>query len=105
MRLHPGLIVIVISLAAGSMLLRAAEPTTGPSPGKSETRENGLKVTYVSPGSGARDGDTVQVLYTGKLANGTEFDSSAKHGNEPIELVLGKKMVIAGWEEGLKGMQ
>jgi FKBP-type peptidyl-prolyl cis-trans isomerase len=111
MRFGPGAVVIGVVLAGCSLLLLAGEPASAPAApaapaaGKTETRDNGLKITYVSPGSGAKDGDTVQVLYTGKLANGTEFDSSAKHGNEPIELVLGKKMVIPGWEEGLKGMQ
>ena len=52
-----------------------------------------------------KDGDTVWVLYAGKLKDGTEFDSSAKHGNEPIEFIIGKGMVIKGWDVGVTGMQ
>ena len=88
----------------------AADPaTTQPAAaaeGKTETKEGGLKVTHVAAGGyAAKDGDTVWVLYSGKLKDGTEFDSSAKHGNEPIEFVIGKGMVIKGWEVGVAGMQ
>src|SRR5437764_10257645 len=63
-------------------------------------------MTYDKAGTdGAREGDIVSVVYTGKLKDGTEFDSSAKHGNEPIEFVIGKAMVIKGWEIGVAGMQ
>lgn len=74
-------------------------------PGTTITQPDGLKITYTSPGSPeARDGDTVSVLYTGKLQDGTVFDASEKHGNEPIEFILGKGMVIKGWDQGLLGM-
>jgi FKBP-type peptidyl-prolyl cis-trans isomerase len=38
-------------------------------------------------------GDTVSVHYTGRLADGTEFDSSLKR-NDPISFVLGRGHVI-----------
>jgi FKBP-type peptidyl-prolyl cis-trans isomerase len=105
--------VAVASLFAASLLVAgqppAAAPATKPAattaPGTSETKPNGMKVTYVAMGDGARVGDNVSVLYAGKLQDGTEFDSSAKHGNEPIEFILGRGMVIKGWDEGLQGMQ
>jgi len=50
----------------------------------------------------AANGDTVRVHYTGTLADGTEFDSSA--GRDPIELTLGGGMVIPGFENALMGM-
>jgi FKBP-type peptidyl-prolyl cis-trans isomerase len=106
-------VVASIALIASTLLIAgeppAAAPTTKPvaaaTPGKTETKANGLKVTYVAVGEGAKAGDNVSVLYTGKLQDGTEFDSSAKHGNEPIDFILGKSMVIKGWDEGLQGMQ
>jgi FKBP-type peptidyl-prolyl cis-trans isomerase len=85
----------------------AAEATKpeAPTTGKTEKKPSGLEVTYVAAGSGgAKDGDTVYVIYTGKLQDGTEFDSSAKHGGDPIEFILGKGMVIKGWDEGVAGM-
>ena len=42
----------------------------------------------------------VKVHYSGKLTNGTEFDSSFKR-NQPIEIQIGVGQVIKGWDEGL----
>lgn len=52
----------------------------------------------------AQDGDMVSVNYTGKLQDGTVFDSSDKQGR-PISFVLGAGMVIKGWDEGILGMK
>jgi FKBP-type peptidyl-prolyl cis-trans isomerase len=112
---HNVAVVTIASLLVTGLLFAGeppapAKPATkpaaaAPQPGKTETKENGLKITYVAPAVGAKNGDTVSVLYTGKLQDGTVFDSSEKHGNEPIEFILGKGMVIKGWDEGLQGMQ
>jgi len=51
----------------------------------------------------AKDGDTVQVNYTGKLADGTVFDSSI--GRQPLEVILGKGQVIPGFEKAILGMK
>jgi peptidylprolyl isomerase len=50
----------------------------------------------------AREGDTVRVHYTGKLDDGTVFDSSA--GGEPLQVRIGEGTVIRGLEEALEGM-
>ena len=49
----------------------------------------------------ARAGNTVYVLYTGRLMDGTVFDASSQHGNVPINFVLGQGRVIRGWDEGI----
>jgi peptidylprolyl isomerase len=51
----------------------------------------------------AQNGDTVQVDYTGKLADGTVFDSSS--GREPLEFTLGSDQVIPGFEKAVLGMK
>ncbi len=50
----------------------------------------------------AQLGDTVKVHYTGKLEDGTVFDSSAER--DPLEFSLGEGRVIAGFEEAVVGM-
>ena len=66
-----------------------------------------LKITDIKVGTGtvAQNGDTVNVLYTGSLDNGTVFDASSKHGNQPFSFVLGAGNVIQGWDLGVVGMK
>jgi len=56
----------------------------------------------------AKAGDTVSVNYTGKLVDGTVFDSNIdpQFGHvEPFIFPLGVGQVIAGWDEGIVGMK
>lgn len=48
---------------------------------------------------------TVTVNYTGKLEDGTIFDSSLSEGREPLEATLGQGQLIPGFEKGLLEMQ
>ncbi|KKT95228.1 MAG: Peptidyl-prolyl cis-trans isomerase [Parcubacteria group bacterium GW2011_GWC1_45_14] len=67
----------------------------------------GLKIETTQEGSGEQmvtSGDMISVHYTGKLENGTVFDSSVERGT-PFEFQIGQGMVIAGWEQGLLGMK
>lgn len=50
-----------------------------------------------------KNGDTVQVHYTGRLADGTIFDSSLER--DPLEFVMGKQMLIAGFEAAVMGKE
>jgi len=51
----------------------------------------------------ARPGDTVRIHYTGSLADGSTFDSSA--GREPLEFTLGSGQIIAGLDGAVAGME
>jgi len=66
------------------------------------TTESGLMIANEVEGSGeqAVAGKTVSVHYTGRLMDGTVFDSSVERG-EPIDFSLGGGMVIKGWDEGV----
>ena len=50
----------------------------------------------------AKPGDTVKVHYTGKLADGTVFDTSLNE--EPLEFTIGEGQVSPGFEEAVIGM-
>lgn len=65
---------------------------------------SGLKYQIVKEGTGAAPSatDEVTVHYTGKLTDGTVFDSSVERG-EPATFPLNR--VIAGWTEGLQLMK
>lgn len=52
--------------------------------------------------SQAKKGDTVKVHYTGRLEDGTVFDSSLER--EPLEFSLGSGQMIAGFDKGVDGM-
>jgi peptidylprolyl isomerase len=56
-----------------------------------------------SPARAAENGDTVQVNYTGKLLDGTVFDSSV--GRQPLEFTLGQNQMIPGFEKAVLGMK
>ena len=51
----------------------------------------------------AKDGDTVRVHYTGRLADDTIFDSSV--GSDPLEFTIGSEQVIPGFEQAVVGMK
>jgi FKBP-type peptidyl-prolyl cis-trans isomerase len=72
-----------------------------------KTTDSGLKYAILKEGDGdeAKDGDLVQVHYTGWLeSDGKKFDSSLDRG-QPFEFPLGQGQVIKGWDEGVKGMK
>lgn len=52
--------------------------------------------------SKAKAGDTVRVHYTGKLEDGTQFDSSA--GKDPLEFSLGAGDVLPSFDSAVEGM-
>jgi FKBP-type peptidyl-prolyl cis-trans isomerase len=87
----------------------AAAPKVGvtPQPGiEVKKSESGLRYQVLAEGKGEAiaNGQSAKVHYTGKLMDGTVFDSSLNRG-EPIEFVLGEGRVIPGWEQGILGMK
>lgn len=50
----------------------------------------------------AKSGDTVKIHYTGKLEDGTVFDTSAER--EPLEFTISSGQVIPGFEQAVLGM-
>ncbi len=74
------------------------------------TTTTGLQYVDLAVGEGleAKGGETAVVHYTGWLSKdgekGRKFDSSVDRG-EPFKFPLGGRRVIAGWDEGVKGMK
>lgn len=65
-----------------------------------------LKVEDITVGTGAeaKAGQTVSVHYTGRLVDGSKFDSSLDRG-QPFTFALGRGQVIKGWDQGVAGMK
>lgn len=68
--------------------------------------ESGLYYIEIEPGKGTqpKPGERVKVHYTGKLLDGTTFDSSVDRG-QPFVFTLGVGQVIRGWDEGIALMR
>lgn len=94
----------------------AAAPAPPPPPaepiksGDTTINPSGLKYIDVKEGKGAspKAGQVVSVMYTGKLVDGTAFDSNQdpKFGHpEPYKFPVGAGRVIQGWDEGFLTMK
>jgi len=66
-----------------------------------------LLAIMLVPGCGdpeiAETGDTVKVHYTGRLQDGTVFDTSV--GSNPLEFTMGQGQLISGFEQAVIGMR
>lgn len=67
------------------------------------TTASGLQYIKVKETNGRQvvAGDTVTINYSGYFRDGKLFDSSVERGDS-IMLIVGKRMVIPGWDEGLQ---
>ena len=72
---------------------------------KATPTPEGIYITTTKKGTGPlpQQGDNLEVHYTGKLLDGTVFDSSVERG-EPFTFTLGARQVIPGWEIALSKM-
>ena len=97
-------IVVILILAAGGYFVY--QNYLG-APGQNSTPATDTvqaQDTVVGTGAQAAPGSIVSVLYTGMLQDGTVFDSSETHGNEPLVFQLGAPGIIAGFQIGVNGM-
>jgi peptidylprolyl isomerase len=98
-------LVVVLLAVSFNMTLNSCSKEEKMS-GDTQTTSSGLQYIVIEEGTGDKPekGDTVKVHYTGKLEDGTVFDSSVKRG-VPIEFQLGVGRVIKGWDEGIADMK
>ena len=86
----------------------APATTTAPKGSAINTKTiNGMKIEVTKEGTGEsiKNGQVAVMLYTGTLQDGTVFDASSKHGNQPFTFTLGAGQVIKGWDQGIVGMK
>lgn len=105
---------LAVGIAIGWLSPAMAQPAANDSPAPAETyikTDSGLQYADIKVGSGraAYAGSFVSVHYTGWLKSrytglGKQFDTS-RDTNQPFQFVLGTGGVIAGWDEGVQGMQ
>jgi FKBP-type peptidyl-prolyl cis-trans isomerase len=101
-----------VAALAAALLLAACTPTDTTTKGSSMSTAS-LAITELAAGSGPAiaAGQTAVVHYTGWLYaegaadnKGRKFDSS-RDRNEPFDFRVGAGHVIAGWDQGVAGMQ
>jgi len=69
---------------------------------------NNTPTNTIGEGEIAKAGDVVSMNYTGRLENGTVFDSNVDpkfNHVQPFEFTLGAGQVISGWDKGIVGMK
>lgn len=102
-------IILIVVLVGGLAYLgfrsKGNDSTTGMT-----TLENGLQYEITREGSGPeiQSGDVAVVNYTGRLEDGTVFDSNVDpaFGHTVVfEFVIDEGSVIKGWDIGVKGMK
>lgn len=100
------IVVVIALLGGGGYYVYQNYSSTMQTPEETPTEEQvQAQDVTVGTGAAAAPGSIVSVLYTGRLADGTVFDSSEAHGNEPLVFQLGAPGIIAGFQIGINGMQ
>ncbi|MCR4281030.1 MAG: FKBP-type peptidyl-prolyl cis-trans isomerase [Candidatus Kaiserbacteria bacterium] len=110
-----GIVVIVVIGVIGYYVSKASsaskgadaqtpDATTGQQAAESSTSDQvqGQEVK-VGTGAEAKPGMQVTVEYTGKLADGTVFDTNV--GKDPLVFTLGAQGIIPGFQVGVNGMK
>lgn len=108
------IILVAVILVAAGIAYVAFKPGAATPPAsetnvaqQGDTTQPTVQAQDITVGSGveAKPGMTVSVLYAGKLPDGSIFDSSAAHNNEPLVFVLGANGLIPGFQIGVNGMK
>lgn len=105
-RLKTG-VAVGLSLAVIALFFAFSNPFVVRNAAKVPAAASGAQLFSQDENEGAgieaKTGDVLSVHYTGKLQDGTVFDTSV--GKKPFQFVLGAGKVIPGWDQGLIGMK
>jgi FKBP-type peptidyl-prolyl cis-trans isomerase len=101
------ILVVLIGGYATYKFMGGSSAATGANATTTPAATDQVQAQEVREGTGAQatPGSQVSVLYVGKLTDGTVFDSSAAHNNEPLTFVLGSQDMIPGFQIGVNGMK
>ena len=93
------------ALVQGTPRKTDAKPAV-PAPKGDPPTELVIRDIVKGKGPKAKAGDTLSMQYVGtSWSTGQQFDASWDRGAQPFDFQLGAGMVIAGWDDGLVGMQ
>jgi FKBP-type peptidyl-prolyl cis-trans isomerase len=104
-------IIIVLGALGAGAYYSFKKPTSPATPEQAQQGQQApadqvqAQEVKVGDGAPATPGMMVAVLYEGKLSDGTTFDSSAAHGNQPLVFQLGEQGLIPGFQIGVNGMK
>jgi peptidylprolyl isomerase len=111
MQAVPRAIILALALmSAFTFAFAHTLPAWAQEIGKTVTTPSGLQIidTKIGTGPAPKAGQICVMHYTGWLyqngAKGQKFDSSVDRG-QPFEFPIGRRQVIAGWEEGVASMK
>jgi len=99
------IVVIIVLIAGGYLLYMNYSGTQAGGASETPTDQVQAQDTKVGTGAPAEPNSIVSVLYVGRLEDGTVFDSSEAHGNEPLVFQLGAPGIIPGFQIGINGMR
>ena len=107
-----GIVVLIIVAGGGyylytTMNASGSQSTGGENATSTPNADEVVQAQEVTEGTGeqAVPGSIVSILYVGRFSDGTIFDSSEAHGNEPLVFQLGAPGIIPGFQVGVNGMR
>ncbi len=106
--LIPFVFVGLVIVSVAFILIENNKKIDTPMTAEDTTRETSNIKTNNMEEKISKAGDVLVMNYTGRLENGTVFDSNILpefNHVQPFEFVLGAGQVIQGWDEGLVGMK
>jgi FKBP-type peptidyl-prolyl cis-trans isomerase FkpA len=104
------LLAIALALSSGGWGCSRRASGSGSAESKADKKSGPVAATLMvdevkaGEGATATKGKMISVHYTGRLTDGTKFDSSYDRG-QPIDFSLGSGVVIKGWDQGIEGMK
>ena len=102
------LIVVLVFISKNSNQQENMPPSNNNVGMNNANPGNSVSDNSASPSDVAKVGDTVSMNYTGRLQDGTVFDSNVDpkfNHVQPFVFTIGAGQVIPGWDKGIVGMK